>query len=303
MSVLNRGLQKLFFVTVFAVMTSWTYAAAPLGTPSLDDIEYPDDEPPSQLEIELGKKLFFDVRLSLNRAQSCATCHNPDLGFGDGMPTSQGTMGSRVTRNAPPIYNLAWNVVFFWDGRAASLEEQALGPIESGGEMNLPMSEAVKRLSQVGYYRDTFRTVYGADSIEPELIGRAIAAFERTIISRQSPFDRFLAGERFAMSPGAVRGLAIFKGKARCTQCHDGANFTDNSFHNIGLNSQDVGRGAVVGDASFNKAFKTPGLRNVALTAPYMHDGSEPTLLDVVEFYDRGGDARAGISSLIQPLH
>ena len=279
------------------------YANEPLGTPDLDDIEYPDDEPHSEAEIELGKKLYFDTRLSKNHQQSCATCHSPELGFGDGLRTSIGTMGGMVSRNAPHIYNLAWNVTFFWDGRADTLEEQALGPIEAEGEMNLPLKEAVARLEAVPEYKKAFKDVYGVDAIEPEHIGRAIAAFERTVITMDSPFDRYIAGDKNAMDPSAIRGLALFEGKANCIDCHDGPNFTDNSFHHIGVKGDDLGRGAVAEDATMNKAFKTPGLRNVLLTAPYMHDGSEGTLQEVVEFYNRGGDDKEGISPLIKELN
>jgi cytochrome c peroxidase len=172
----------------------------------------------------------------------------------------------------------------------------------AGGEMNLPLAEAEKRLAMVPAYRESFKKVYQADEITSELIGKAIAAFERDIISDNSPFDQYLAGDRSAMGPEAIRGLALFKGKANCIDCHDGPNFTDNSFHNIGVKGEDLGRGKVIGDSSLNKAFKTPGLRNTLLTAPYMHDGSEATLVDVVEFYNRGGDVKEGISPLIKPL-
>lgn len=290
-------------LTLLSIPAPLALANEPLGTPDLDDIEYPDDEPHSTEEIELGKVLFFDKRLSSNQLQSCATCHNPDLGFGDGLKTSMGTLGKPVDRNAPHIYNLAWNVTFFWDGRAATLEEQALGPIEAAGEMNLSLDEAVKRLSAVPYYRDSFAKVYGSDEITAELIGRAIAAFERTLNSINAPFDQYIAGNTSAMSPAAIRGLEVFKGKGNCMDCHDGPNFTDNSFHHIGVVGKDVGREAITQDPTMHKAFKTPGLRNVTLTAPYMHDGSEATLMDVIEFYNRGGDDKKGISNLIKPLN
>lgn len=290
-------------IGLLSIPVPFAHANEPLGTPDIDDIEYPDDEPHSEAEIELGKILFFDTRLSSNKLQSCATCHNPDLGFGDGLKTSVGTLGKHVDRNAPHIYNLAWNVTFFWDGRAATLEEQALGPIEAPGEMNLPLDEAVKRLSEVPYYRDAFATVYATNEITPEYIGRAIAAFERTLNSINSPFDQYIAGDKAAMSPAAIRGMAVFTGKGNCTDCHDGPNFTDNSFHHIGVVGQDAGRAGITQDETMQKAFKTPGLRNVTLTAPYMHDGSEATLMDVIEFYDRGGNDKQGISNLIKPLN
>ncbi len=278
------------------------YASEKIGTPSLDDIEYPDDEPHSHAEVELGKKLFFDTRLSKNQTQSCATCHNPDLGFSDGVSKSMGSEGKRVGRNAPHLYNLAWSSVFFWDGRASTLEQQALGPIEAPGEMNMPLAELLPRLEAVPYYMKAFKTVYGVSSIQPQEIARAIAAFERTLISMNSPFDKYMAGDKTAMIPSAVRGMKLFQGKANCTACHDGPNFTDDSFHNIGVADKDKGRAAIINDNSLSKAFKTPGLRNIVFSAPYMHDGSEKTLEDVVRFYNRGGDKKKGIDPLIKPL-
>ena len=298
-------MNKLFHWTViaiFLVITPVAWSFEPLATPDKEDIEYPDDEPPSQAEIDLGKTLFFDPRLSVNEMQSCATCHNPDLGFSDGMEKSMGTMGNRVGRNAPHLYNLAWNFLHFWDGRAASLEEQAFGPIEAAGEMNMTLDKLLPKLQSVPYYKETFNKVYGIATINKESIGKAIAAFERSIISDNSSFDQYIAGNLSAMSPSAVRGMELFKGKANCVECHDGANFTDNSFHNIGVKGDDLGRGPIAGDKSLNKTFKTPGLRNILFSAPYMHDGSEKTLAGVVRFYNRGGDAKEGIDKLMKPL-
>jgi len=284
----------------FLSFTVWAFD--PLGTPDRDAIEYPEDEAPGQAEIELGKMLFFDNRLSINDQQSCASCHNPDLGFSDGMAFSMGTMGKRVGRNAPHLYNLAWNLLHFWDGRAASLEEQALGPIEAAGEMNMPLSTLIPKLKEVPYYDKTFTEVYGSSGVSKENVGKAIAAFERSLISDNSPFDQYLAGNKAAMSPSAIRGLGLFKGKANCAECHDGSNFTDNSFHNIGVKGDDLGRGAIANDKTLNKTFKTPGLRNITLSAPYMHDGSEPSIEAVVRFYNRGGNEKGGVDQLIKPL-
>lgn len=274
-----------------------------LGTPDWDDVEYPDDEPNSQAEIMLGKILFFDNRLSGNKTQSCATCHNPDLGYSDGLAKGLGSEGARLGRNTPSIYNLAWNVTFFWDGRASTLEEQALGPIESKMEMVLPLDQLVTRLNNIPFYRQSFFKVYGDSGVTSENIGRAIAAFERTVASTNSPFDRYMQGDKSAMDPAAIRGLDLFKGKANCTLCHDGPNFTDESFHNIGIADADKGRADIAQDPSMTGAFKTPGLRNVALTAPYMHDGSEGSLEDVVRFYNRGGNPHKYRSALIKPLN
>lgn len=279
-------------------------ATTPLGTPDPLDILYPDDLEPSAAEVELGRVLFFDPRLSANRNVSCATCHNPDLGFGDGRRLSSGTDGQALSRHTPSLYNLAWGVLFFLDGRAASLEEQALMPISSAQEMNMQAEELLPRLQSVAWYRAQFERVYGPGPLRLAWIGRAIAAFERSIQVTDTPFDRFLAGDRSALGPAAQRGLILFEGKAECALCHDGPNFTDDSFHNLGHADQsDAGRGGVLGDETLHGAFRTPGLRNVALSAPYMHDGSLATLEEVIRFYNRGGDRSDLRSSLIRPLH
>lgn len=275
--------------------------ALEIGTPDPRTIEYPDGVPHSAEEIELGRQLFFDRRLSGNQTMSCASCHSPQSGMGDGVSKGVGSTGAKLGRNTPHIYNLAWNRVFFWDGRAGSLEEQALGPIASRAEMDLPLDQAAARLQAVPAYRQSFARQYGAERITPELIGKAIAAFERTLISRDSPFDRHLRGVPGAMSEEAVRGMALFRGKANCMACHGGVNFTDESFHNLGMLDNDPGRGALDSSPVLRAAFKTPGLRNVALTAPYMHDGSLLTLEAVVRFYVRGGD-RPGSDPLMKPL-
>lgn len=273
-----------------------------LGTPDVDDIEYPDDEPHSKAEIQLGKQLFFDTRLSKNNNQSCATCHNPELGFSDGLDKGIGTSGTILGRNAPHIYNLAWGVSFFWDGRAATLEEQALGPIMSEAEMQMTPEITLSRLEKISDYTKAFSTIY-EDGLTFENVGRAIAAFERTIISDNSAFDQYIAGNSTAMSPSAIRGLNLFVGKGNCIACHDGPNFTDESFHNIGLADGDLGRYEISKDKSQLGAFKTPGLRNIIFSAPYMHDGSLGTLQEVVEHYNQGAPNVPNVSKLIKPLN
>lgn len=295
-------LRRFFIRLVLLSIVFSTSVLAGFGAIDMDDIVYPDDEPHSAAEIELGKTLFFDRRLSRNFKQSCASCHNPDLGFGDAMAKGLGSMGLELSRNTPPLYNLAWNEVFFWDGRASSLEEQALGPIEAEGEMNLPLKILLPRLQAVPYYRKAFGNVYGVTKIGSEQVGRALAAFERSLVSKNTPFDRYLAGVTTALSPAAIRGMEIFKGKGDCIQCHDGPNFTDGGFYNLGITNQDAGRASTVGDDSLWGAFKTPGLRNVLFTAPYMHDGSEATLEAVVRFYNLGGGKSPNKDKLIVPL-
>ena len=298
-----NDISPYLIVLILLTFTPFTIHAE-FGTPDKDDIEYPDDDEPSPGEITLGKVLFFDTRLSSNQKQSCATCHNPDLGFGDGLAGSLGTMGGTVARNTPHIYNLAWSSTFFWDGRSSTLEEQALGPISAEGEMNLPLDQVVPRLQQVGFYKSEFIKVYGEEGITLNNVARAIASFERSIISDNAPYDQYIAGNTNAMSPSAIRGLALFSGKGNCADCHDGANFTDDSFHNIGISpvTTDMGRAAIDPSSNLKGAFKTPGLRNVTLTSPYMHDGSEATLEAVIRYYNEGGKHKEHLSKLIKPL-
>lgn len=262
-----------------------------LGVPDRSTIDWPDGEPAAPAVISLGRTLFFDQRLSQHQNQSCATCHNPDLGFSDGLAKGLGTKGNRLDRNSPHLYNLAWSRVLFWDGRVVTLEEQALGPIQAAGEMGMDLPGLVARLEAVPAYHELFTAAFGTPAIDAPRIATAIAAFERTIIADNTPFDRYMRGEEAALGPEAKRGLALFVGKANCIACHSGPNFTDDSFHNLGTKDADRGRAAIEAGALAERAFKTPGLRNTALTGPYLHDGSEASLEAVVRFYSRGGDA------------
>ena len=272
-----------------------------LSTPDINEIEYPDGFEPKPEEVQLGKALFFDNRLSLSNKISCATCHNPNLGFSDGHSLGIGTKGNKLSRNAPHLYNLAWSSSLFWDGRADSLEQQSLMPIESKNEMSMPMVVLNAKLKKVKYYQENFKKLY-SDGINTKNLAKALAAFERTLITNNSDFDKYLKGNKNALLPEAVRGMKLFQGKASCINCHDGANFTDDSFHNIGINDKDLGRGTIVKDKSLNGAFKTPGLRNVLFTAPYMHDGSIKTIEDVIRFYNKGGNKIKNKDKLIKPL-
>lgn len=278
-------------------------ANSEFGRPDPLLIDYPEDEAPSWREVQLGKTLFFDPRLSAKQDRSCASCHNPDLGFGDGLTLSAALDGKPLDRHTPSLYNLAWGSVFLWDGRAASLEEQSLMPIASAVEMNMPLEVLVERLTKVDYYRGEFSAIYNEADIGPEYIGRALASFMRAIVSDNAPFDRYLEGDTTAMSPEAQRGFDLFAGKAQCSQCHSGPNLTDDSFHNLGMEGSDPGRAEVVAAPHLHGAFKTPGLRNVTLSAPYMHDGSLPSLEAVIEFYNRGGNTPVNRSDLIKPLN
>jgi len=241
-------------------------------------------------KVELGRLLFFDTRLSGDRQSSCATCHRPDKGFADGLPTAIGFGGKILRRHTPTVLNSAYNGAQFWDGRASTLEEQAVGPITAVDEMNLPdENELVSRLSGVARYRALFTEVFQAPPSRRRAV-EAIAAYERTLTTGNSRFDRFARGDGGALSEGEKRGLLLFVGKAACSQCHLGPNFTDSQFHNIGLHGPDLGRYDVTHEAAARGAFKTPTLRNVAVTAPFMHDGSLATLRDVVDYYDKGGE-------------
>src|SRR5438093_1905916 len=258
-------------------------------------------------KVDLGKLLFFDSRLSKDGSVSCASCHVPAAGFSDPRQFSLGVGGKQGGRNAPSALNAAYNHLQFWDGRAGSLEEQALGPIQNPIEMAETLDGVVKKLSKNKVYTFRFRAVFGGD-ISPDNIAKAIAAFERTLISTNSPFDRFIGGDKSALSEAAKRGLELFQGKARCVLCHNGPNFTDNKFHNIGVPQtgplkEDLGRYAVTKRESDRGAFKTPLLRSIALTAPYMHTGGFKTLEEVMEFYNNGGEPVTGKDAFMTALN
>ncbi len=257
-------------------------------------------------KVTLGEQLYFDGRLSKNGAVSCAFCHIPGAGFADPRQFSFGVGGRKGNRQAPTVFNTAFNPTQFWDGRASSLEEQAIGPIENPVEMAETHENVVAKLNKIKGYRAQFRAVFGTD-VSLQGIAEAIAAFERTIISTNSAFDKHLKGDKRAMSEEAVRGMALFKGKARCILCHNGPNFTDNQFHNLGVPQvgplkEDLGRYNVTRQDRDRGAFKTPTLRSIAETAPYMHDGVFSTLEEVVDFLDAGGARNPHLSPLMRPL-
>jgi cytochrome c peroxidase len=258
-------------------------------------------------KIGLGRDLFFETRLSVDRTMSCATCHDPRHGFADGKVLSPGFGGKTLRRHSPTVLNAAYTVAQFWDGRASGIEAQAIMPIMSNDEMNMG-SEAivVERLEQEPKYAQAFRQLYGAPP-NLKLIGDAIAAFEQTLVTPDSPFDRYARGDRSALSEQQKRGLILFVGKAACSQCHLGPNFTDGVFHDLGAAPlsgapPDAGRFEVTKNPADRGAFKTPTLRNVSLTAPYLHDGSMATLRQVVDFYNKGGGPDAGKSDRLFEL-
>lgn len=254
--------------------------------------------------VELGKMLFFDPRLSGSNWISCGTCHNPSLGWSDGLPTAIGHGQKVLGRATPTIMNAAYIPLQMWDGRFRSLEKQALKPMEAIEEMNQNPDEVVKELQAIAGYRDAFEAAYKGEGISIKTIAKAIASFERTIVSNDAAFDRWIKGDKSAMSESSIRGFKIFEGKANCVKCHSGFNFSDNGFHNIGLkDARDAGRYAIRKVKILIGAFKTPTLRDVALTAPYMHNGAYTTLKEVVEHYDRGGDAKENLSPNINALN
>lgn len=242
-----------------------------------------------EARAELGRKLFFDPILSSDRTISCASCHKPEFAFADNAPVSKGVGGALGTRNTPSVMNSTARVSFFWDGRARSLEEQARFPIENPVEMNLPIEQALERLNADPYYSAEFQRLYGGPATVKSL-GSALAAFQKTLETTNSPYDRYQLGDDDALSPAAKRGRLLFIDKANCATCHAGEDFTSDRFENIGLYNgkelNDRGRGAITGLPQDDGMFKVPGLRNVALTAPYMHNGMFATLREVVEYYN-----------------
>jgi cytochrome c peroxidase len=265
----------------------------------------PAENMPNQARIKLGEFLFFDPRLSRKGSMSCASCHNPALGWSDGLKTAVGFDMHTLPRATPTIINASFNPIQMWDGRKGTLEEQALGPIQAEGEMNLPLPELLSRLKAIPGYAAFFEEAYPGMGITEVTVARAIASYERTVLSTESPFDRWRKGDEKAVNDSVKRGFELFTGKANCAICHMGYNFTDNGFHNIGLRdtgAEDVGRFAQRPLKSMRGAFKTPTLRDISLTAPYMRNGAYTTLIEVVDHYDRGGDDKENLDINMVPL-
>ncbi|MDH7499425.1 MAG: cytochrome c peroxidase [candidate division NC10 bacterium] len=323
----NPRRRRLFILGLGLLGVVWVYSSlthAPLSkgaTAASDytfkiplgviDPEVPEDNPMSAAKVELGRQLYFDKRLSVDDTVSCATCHDPKMGFAENKKVSTGIQEKKGNRNSPTTLNAALYDLQFWDGRAASLEEQAKGPIVNPVEMGMPSLDVlVEKLKKVPEYQKAFGEVFGG--ITADNIVKAIAAYERTLLAGDSPFDRYFYGkEENAISESAKRGLEVFRGSGRCVTCHEilssFALFTDNKFHNVGVGmdkpNPDLGRFEITKEEKDTGAFKTPNIRNVALTAPYMHDGSEPTLEAVVELYNKGGIPNRHLDGGIQPLN
>ena len=291
--------------TVFSV-----HASLADDTITRSDYQRPDTIPApasNLLTIEktsLGKTLFFDPRLSRDKGMSCATCHSPDHRWSDGRVVPLGSEELSQPRRSPTVINSAWLKTLMWDGRANSLEAQAVLPITTPHEMNYNMNELVQRLGEIKGYQPLFESAYGDAEITTQRIAMALATFQRTLVSNISSFDRWVEGDEQAISISAQRGFEVFNGKAQCAACHKSWRFTDDSFHDIGLDSPDLGRGQHVPAevTIMQHAFKTPTLRDLPDTGPFMHDGSMNSLEEVVKHYEKGGIKRASLSKEMKPF-
>ena len=279
-------------------------SARPLGL----DLYQPEpaDNPATPDKVRLGQRLFRERLLSRNRSIACRDCHQPKRAFADGRVKAVGVYGRRGRRSVPTLINRAWGESFFWDGRTSTLEEQVVLPIQAETEMDLTLDEAVVRLRQKRRYRKAFAAVFDREP-NPDDLARALAAYVRTILAGDSPYDRYLFGKPDALSARELAGLRLFQGKANCSVCHSGPMFSDERFHNTGIAWRDgrwldEGRAIVTEQQEDRGKFKTPTLREVVRTAPYMHDGSLATLEDVVNFYANGGRKNPYLDSELHPL-
>lgn len=285
---------------------------APLGLPP---VPIPAANPPTEDTITLGRRLYYDPQVSVDGTISCASCHAPQFAFSDNRPVSEGVGKKLGNRHAPTVINSAYSSLQFWDGRAGTLEEQAVGPMANPVEMAHTLDGVVQRLQADAVYADRFKKAWGTDQITIEMVAKSIASFERTVIAGDSDFDRFMYGhDSKAMSPEAQRGMKIFmdKKKGNCEVCHSidkgYALFSDNKFHNLGVgadtrgNLNDVGRYAVTKKDEDMGCFKTPTLRNLTNRGPYMHDGSFPTVKDALAHYIGGGNWNAHLDKEIHSL-
>jgi len=328
------GAAALGTVLLREARAAGTAVALPKGLPAdLWEILVPPENPVTPEKVALGRRLYFDKRLSKDGTVSCATCHDPAKGFSDGKKVAEGIGGKKGARNSPTVLNAVFYEFQFWDGRAASLEEQAKGPMINAVEMGMDSHDSVvKVIRGIPEYQQAFQEVLAREPSIDDVVA-AIATFERTVVSGDSAFDRFHAGDKTALSESATRGWELWSGKARCNTCHPFGNatpnFSDNKFHNIGVAAKnrdfaglarkaaassnadelafsadftELGRFVATKQPKDIGAYKTPGLRDIALSAPYMHDGSEATLLDVVKFYDKGGEPNPYLDGGIVPL-
>jgi cytochrome c peroxidase len=307
------GLAVAFAVTLTATVADAQKDQSPKPPLGLPAIPWPEKNPYSKEKWELGRLLYFDNRVSSDRSVSCASCHAPEKAFTDAAPVSTGIAKQRGGRSAPTVINRAYSTQQFWDGRAPSLEEQAKGPIANPLEMTSYKDAAqahkacVECLQGIPGYVERFRKAFGTEDFTIDQVAQAIATYERTVLSGNAPFDRYKAGDKNAMSPAQVRGMDVFFKKAACDSCHLGFNFSDGSYVNIGIGmdkpSPDLGRHMVSRREEDKGAFKTPTLREIEHTAPYMHDGRFKTLEEVVEHYDKGGIKNPWLDQRLKPLN
>ena len=267
-------------------------------------IPFPADDPFSDAKRALGDTLFHDKGLSVDGSTACATCHIQAQGFSDGRERGKGVSGQRLGRHTPSLWNLAWTHLLFWDGRAQNLEQQVFGPLESPDEMAQPKDPLIARLAADPKYQAAFSKAFPENpKVSADNLGKAIATYERTLVSPPTRFDRWVEGDENALTAQEVDGFKLFTGKAGCANCHTGYAFTDGNFYDIGLPDADRGRGAVLHLAAADHAFKTPGLRELKRSAPYMHDGSLATLDDVLAHYEHGITERKTVApDLVRPL-
>ncbi|MEM7162095.1 MAG: cytochrome c peroxidase [Bacteroidota bacterium] len=273
----------------------------PIGFPS---ISYPEDNYPTVERVKLGRSLFFDPILSKDSTIACSSCHLPEFAYADTVSVSPGVEGLTGKRNAYSLLNVAYQKALFMEGGVPNLELQALAPLGDESEQQMLISEAAKRLSRIENYQELARKAYDRD-IDPYVITRSLAAFERTLISGHSRYDKYMEGDQSALSINEQKGMELFFGKANCSSCHSGFLFTNQEFENIGLYEkyEDMGRMRLTDDTLDKGKFKVPGLRNVSKTAPYMHDGSIKHLSEVIEHFNNGGGEHQNKSPLIKELH
>lgn len=281
----------------------------PFGLPS---VPWPEDNPYSHEKAELGRLLYFDKRLSTDNTISCAHCHNAPCNYSDCQPIAIGIDERKGTRHTPTIINTAYNLFFLWDGGSSSLEDQCTGPIGNTREMTTLTDPhaahlaCAEKVNTIPGYRKLFKEIFGVDEVAIDEIAKAVATFERTLLSGNSPFDRYLAGAKSALSTEQKRGLAVFK-TVGCTSCHGGFNFTDGRFYNIGVGmddpNPDIGRMKYTQLERDWGAFKTPTLRECAYNNHFMHNGSLNSLEEVIDYYDKGGTPNHNLHPLMKPLH
>lgn len=309
---MNKIYSILLFLAIgFIPLFAEVVYEVPLGLPP---IPWPKDNPYSQEKEDLGRILYFDQRLSSNQTISCASCHNIPCGYSDCRILAIGINDHKGSRHSPTIINAAYSKFLFWDGRASSLEEQSHGPISNPKEMTVnddvhtAYQECVKRVENYSGYRPLFEKAFGTREVTIDRIAKAIATFERTILSGNSPYDKYKAGDKTAMTEEEIHGMNLFMSrKTGCANCHAGFNFTDERFLNIGVGmdepNPDLGRYMITHQEKDWGAFKVPTLRESEHTGPFMHNGSLATLEDVIDYYDKGGIPNKNLHPLIKPLH